>query len=171
MSKRISFLLSTLIFLFIISSIAIASTIELPKTGQKTSYATGDDGYLERGVAWPSPRFTDNGNGTVTDNLTGLMWSKNANLPNGYMTWQNALNYIASLNSGSGLADYHDWRLPNKKELQSLIDYSNHEPALPTGNPFTNVQSDYYWSSSTYADSTYYAWFVDMYDGYMYYNE
>ena len=167
--KRISFILSLLLILFM-SSIVIAGTIELPKTGQTTSYTTGDDGDLERGVAWSNPRFTDNSNGTVTDNLTGLMWSKNANLPDGYMTWQNALNYIASLNSGSGLADYHDWRLPNKKELQSLIDYSNHEPALPTGNPFTNVQSDYYWSSSTYADSTYYAWFVDMYDGYMYYN-
>ena len=49
------------------------------KTGQTTSYATGDDGDLEKGVAWPNPRFTDNSDGTVTDNLTGLIWLKNAN--------------------------------------------------------------------------------------------
>ena len=40
---------------------------------------TGSDGDLQKGVAWPNPRFTDNANGTVTDNLTGLIWLKNAN--------------------------------------------------------------------------------------------
>ena len=53
-----------------------AGTVNLPKTGQKTSYATGDDGALRKGVSWASPRFTDNGDGTVTDNLTGLVWLK-----------------------------------------------------------------------------------------------
>ena len=48
--------------------------VMLPKTGQTTSYAAGDDGALQKGVASPNPRFTDNGNGTVTDNLTGLIW-------------------------------------------------------------------------------------------------
>jgi hypothetical protein len=43
----------------------------VPKTGQTTAYVAGNDGYLEKGVAWPDPRFTDNGDGTVTDNLTG----------------------------------------------------------------------------------------------------
>ncbi len=51
----------------------------VPKTGQTTSYATGDDGILQKGVVWPIPRFKDNNNGTVTDNLTGLIWLKNAN--------------------------------------------------------------------------------------------
>ena len=51
----------------------------VPKTGQTTSYGTGDDGALQKGVAWPTPRFTDNSNGTVTDNLTRLIWMKNAN--------------------------------------------------------------------------------------------
>ena len=51
----------------------------VPKTGQTTIYAAGDDGALQKGVAWPTPRFTDNDNGTVTDNLTGLIWMKNAN--------------------------------------------------------------------------------------------
>ncbi len=51
----------------------------VPKTGMTTSYRTGDDGDLERGVALVTPRFTDNGDGTVTDNQTGLIWLKNAN--------------------------------------------------------------------------------------------
>lgn len=54
----------------------------VPKTGLTTSYAPGDDGALQKGVAWPNPRFTDNNNGTITDNLTGLIWLKNANCPN-----------------------------------------------------------------------------------------
>ena len=51
----------------------------VPKTGQTTSYDTGDDGEYQKGFEWPVPRFTDNENGTVTDNLTGLIWLKNAN--------------------------------------------------------------------------------------------
>ena len=58
----------------------------VPKTGQTTSYTTGDDGDLEMGVPWPSPRFTDKGDGTVTDNLTGLIWLKDANCFGG-RTW------------------------------------------------------------------------------------
>lgn len=50
----------------------------VPKTGQTQSYTAGDDGDLQKGVAWPTPRFAGNGNGTVTDKLTGLIWLKNA---------------------------------------------------------------------------------------------
>ena len=52
---------------------------QVMKTGQTTSYATGDDGDLEAGVAWPIPRFKDNNDGTILDTLTGLIWLKNAN--------------------------------------------------------------------------------------------
>ena len=58
----------------------------VPKTGQTISYGTRDDGDLQKGVAWPTPRFTDNNNGTVTDKLTGLIWMKNANAF-GVRTW------------------------------------------------------------------------------------
>jgi hypothetical protein len=143
-------------------------SISLPKTGQTTSYYTGDDGYLEKGVAWPTLRFTVSGD-CVTDNLTGLMWAKNANLPNGTKTWQDSLDYIASMNSGAGLCGYHDWRLPNRKELRSLIDYSKYNPALPEGHPFTNVQSSDYWSSTTYASKTDNAWYVNMWFGLVHY--
>lgn len=69
------------------------------KTGQTTSYASGDDGALQKGAAWPSPRFTDNSNGTVTDNLTGLVWLKNASCSGG-MTWAAAMGWATALESG-----------------------------------------------------------------------
>jgi len=131
------------------------------KTGQTTSYAAGDDGSLQKGVAWPNPRFTDNGDGTVTDNLTGLIWLKNANCFDTQI-WTDALAAANTLNTGEcGLTDGSAegaWRLPNIKELQSLVDYGQYEPPLPSGHPFSGVQSSYYWSSSTYADSANNAW-------------
>ena len=140
-----------------------------PKTGQATSYATGDDGNLEKGVAWPNPRFTDNGDGTVTDNLTNLVWLKNANCFGREQWWQ-ALSYSNGLASGSsGLTDGSQaggWRLPNYKELFSLVDAANYDPALPTGHPFNNVQFFYYWSSTTDPSFTIlFAFHVMMYDG------
>jgi hypothetical protein len=149
---------------------AIAGTVQLPKTGQTTSYTAGDDGVLEWGVAWPSPRFTESGD-CVTDNLTGLMWTKNSNMPGGGFSWQGALDYVANtVNSGAGTCGYSDWRLPNRKELRSLVDYSSYNPALPVGHLFTNVQANWYWSSSTVASYTGSAWVVSMNDGYMSYN-
>ncbi len=138
---------------------------EIWETGQTTSYATGDDGDLQRGVAWPSPRFTDNGDGTVTDNLTGLIWLQDANCF-GTRTWTQALSDANSLASGiCGLTDGStagEWRLTNRKELHSLTDFSQYNPALPSGHPFSNVQLDFYWSSSTYAGGTSYALDVNM---------
>jgi hypothetical protein len=138
----------------------------VPKTGQTGSYAAGDDGDLEKGVAWPDPRFTDHGDGTVTDNLTGLMWTKNADMY-GQRTWAEALSDCAGCTEGG----YNDWRLPNVRELQSLIDYGQYDPALPDNHPFDPVQSSYYWSSSTYANATGLAWYVSLYvGGYVNYN-
>ena len=125
-------------------------------------------GDLERGVAWPVPRFTDNDDGTVTDNLTGLIWLKNANCF-GSRTWSQALSDCNGLTSGScGLSDGSsagDWRLPNIRELPSLVDYGGYNPALPSGYPFDGVQSAYYWSSSTSASYPSYAWGVYMSNG------
>jgi hypothetical protein len=69
----------------------------IPQTGQEISDATGDDGDLQMGVPWPNPRFTDNGDGTVIDNLTGLMWAKNANIY-GTRTWSEALFGMSTQN-------------------------------------------------------------------------
>ena len=140
------------------------------QTGQTYSYVNGDDGNLQRGVNWPSPRFKDNNDGTVTDHLTGLVWLKNANC-GGAMNWNNALNFSNNLAEGTcGLTDGSvsgDWRLPNRKELISLVDYSVSHPSLPVGHLFQNVEpkpSTYFWSSSTKAGhgQTYDAWCVVM---------
>ena len=140
------------------------------KTGQTTSYATEDDGHLQTGVEWPIPRFTDNGDGTVKDNLTGLIWLKDANcFAFGLRTWDEALSDSNGLTSGLCLLSDGsvpgDWRLPNYKELASLVDVENYGPALPTGHPFINVQSAGYWTSSTVAISTGLAWHVHMNQG------
>src|SRR5882672_9857768 len=105
----------------------------IPQTGQTLSYADGDDGDLQTGVASPVPRFTDNLDGTVTDKLTALIWLKNANCFSS-RTWVLAVSTAQGLASGScGLLDGSlpgDWRLPNGRELHSLIDFGFFGPAL-----------------------------------------
>jgi hypothetical protein len=162
----------------------------VPETGQigqhDTNTPKADDGDATDppGSALPSPRFTDNGNGSVTDNLTGLIWLKNANCANVKANWQPALNYVVDLN-GTGKMNSNDcgdtdnntdWRLPTVKELQSLIHFGYGNPALTNdaGNAkwnttgtssFSNVISDYYWSSTSYSDGTTDAWCVSMHGG------
>ncbi len=164
------------------SPVIHASTIQLPQTGQTKCYdtagaeitcaGTGQDGDKLAGVAWPDPRFTDNSNGTVTDNLTGLIWLKNADCF-GVQDWQGALNSANVLSDGAcSLSDGSlagDWRLPNAVELGSLVDLGRNLPAIPQVHPFGNVKNDFYWLSSTYAVTDYneYAWIMDMKDGYL----
>jgi hypothetical protein len=150
---------------------AFAGTVQLPATGQTSSYGANDDGALRKGVAWPMQRFMDNVNGTVTDNLTGLIWLKNANCTEG--RWAAALNDVGNLANGQcGLTDGStagQWRLPNVKELESLMNSGESSVAawLKTQG-FNNVQSGYYWSSTTYAPSTSDAWYVSLSDGHTY---
>ncbi len=145
----------------------------VPKTGQTTSFGAGDDGALQKGVAWPNPRFTDNSNGTVTDNLTGLIWLEYPDCF-GMSNWTTALNDANTLNSGEcGLTDGSvegNWRLPNVRQLQGLIDYGRYQPALPSGHPFIGVRSAYYWTSTTHAGSSSYAWRVGLDNGRVFYD-
>jgi hypothetical protein len=96
-------------------------------------FAPGDDGDIQAGVQWPVPRFTDLDNGTVRDNLTGLIWLKNANCFD-VRSWAQALTAATNLASPScDLSDGSvagDWRLPNVKELFSLIDVGHFDPAF-----------------------------------------
>ncbi len=132
---------------------------------------------LEATAAPPAPvapiitsaatRFTDNNNGTVTDSITGLIWLKSANCNTiSPKNWDAAISAAASLASGNcGLNDGStagQWRLPSRNELQSLIDYTTYNPALLAGYPFTNVQSNVYWSSTTYAGGASFAWYVHL---------
>jgi hypothetical protein len=104
-------------------------------------------------------QFVDNGNGTISDHATGLVWSQ-ADSGSG-MNWADALSYCEGLTA----AGYDDWRLPNTKELQSIVDYSR-SPATTNSaaiDPIFNISSitseagetDYpfYWSGTTHADS------------------
>jgi quinol monooxygenase YgiN len=149
------------------------TTTRVPKTGQKTCSdplgdtipcaGTGQDGELQYGAPWPDPRFTDNGNGTITDNLTGLVWLRNAGSFEP-LSWDDALKTCNTLACpSSGLSDGSrpgDWRLPNLFEMRSLMDYSQYSPALPAGHPFVNVRNSLYWSSTTVASAPNLARFV-----------
>ena len=165
----------TVMFTLFLPVFVLADTVDLPQTGQTTCYntagavipcaGTGQDGDIQEGVPWPTPRFTVSGD-CVTDNLTGMMWSKNANLPSTYMTWYQAIDYANNLT----LCGYSDWRLPNVNELESLTNagQSNSATWLNTQG-FSNGQSSYYLSSTTFAYYTVNAWIVSMWYGYMYY--
>ena len=96
--------------------------------------------------------YLNNGNGTVTDTSTGLMWQQDT--PNA-MTWEQALSYCEN----STLAGYTDWRLPTKKELRRLVDYSRYNPAINI-TYFPDTVSSLYFASTTYAYNTNYAWGV-----------
>lgn len=143
------------------------------QTGQTVSFAPGDDGALQKGIAWPIPRFTDHGNGTFTDNLTGLIWLKQMDCL-GQETWNNALASCNSLADGQcGLTDgsvQGDWRLPNVREFTSLVDYGKVDPALPSGYPFQGYipfVSAWWWTSTTNASSdfTYVSWAIELFRG------
>lgn len=101
-----------------------------------------------------SSSLTDNGDGTVTDNDTGLMWSQ-ASASN-TKTWENALAWCENL----VLSDYNDWRLPTIKELVSLVDDDVDGLFIDAGY-FPDTTSSYYWSSTTSADYTDGAWAVN----------
>jgi Protein of unknown function (DUF1566) len=148
----------------------------VPRTGQTTSYATGDDGDLQAGVPFPTPRFTNQGNGTVRDNLTGLIWLQQAHcsaINSGPVLWVIALSRVSNLADGQcDLTDGSaagDWRLPNIKELRSLIDFNFFNPALSnaagtgqctaTDCAFSGVAVNAsYWSSTTHAENSDLAW-------------
>jgi hypothetical protein len=138
------------------------------KTGQITSYYSGDDGDLQRGVDWPAPRFTDNNDGTVTDNLTGLIWLKHADCY-GAKEWSQTLIDVSTFSNGQcGLVDGSkpgDWRLPNRKELLSLVDFSTYYPALPAGHPFINVPNSAHWCSTSNLSATSKAWAIHIWGG------
>jgi hypothetical protein len=150
----------------------------LPTTGQTTCWdsegrvipcaGTGQDGDVQAGAPLG---YTDNGDGTITDATTGLMWEKksldgtaatNPHHRDRMYTWADAFAaYAAGLNAGGGFAGYTDWRLPNIKELQSIANYEHANPsvssAFNTGcvagctvlTCSCTASSAFYWSSTT----------------------
>jgi hypothetical protein len=179
-----------------------------PASGQTTAYVTGDDGDIRAGARL---RYRDNGDGTITDRNTKLMWEKKDQSADGLHNWNNTypwqgtcsnnpgrvcgsnadcetggactpakarytiFQWVAQLNTRPCFADHCDWRIPNVRELQSIVDYETYLP--PVDAVFNNhcttgctvdgadhtmlcscTQSagsaqGYYWSSSSYAPS------------------
>lgn len=126
----------------------------------------GDDGDYQSGAIVAGTRFDDNGDGAFTDKLTGLVW---LGLPGCIVKrdWPGAVDYANKLAAGSDLCPQlddgnsaGDWRLPNIRELFSLIDLSNLAPVFADGKPFnysgdggtfTDDPFTPYWSSTSFA--------------------
>ena len=111
--------------------------------------------------AYAAP-YTDHGNGTITDQGTGLMWQGSDD--NVTRAWQGALDYC----NGLTLAGQNDWRLPNIKELESIVDDTRYNPSVDP--VFTGTKSSSYWSSTSSAVNPEEAWRVFFYDGGVYDN-
>jgi len=129
----------------------------LPRTGQTTSYADGDDGFYQAGNP-RATRFVDNLNGTVSDRATGLMRVKSSvamGAPfDAGMTWADAMSNLITLNAGAGYAGYNDWRIPNLFEGLTITDHSS--GSVPP--PFV-AYGGLHWCSTS----------IDAYYAYVYY--
>lgn len=128
----------------------------LPKTGQVTVYKGGDDGDVQAGW-WKGRKIADNktrfiakalnGDDVVIDLATGLMWPADGSGEGcafgNTATWDNSIIYL----NGLDFAGFTDWRLPNFRELSSIIDYGHYDPIFDV-TLFPNTLLDYYWSST-----------------------
>ena len=128
--------------------------------GRVWDTSTRDYSYVRcvQDATSPDVDFIDNGNGTVTDNLTGLIWQQ---IDEGTRrTWQNAIDYCDNLIWG----DSESWRLPNIKELESIVDRSSYNPSIDS--LFHNTQTrEGYWSSTSSVAKPDYSWAVSFSDG------
>jgi hypothetical protein len=206
MKKKLLAGLATVLFLLTSTGIAMAGDDAKNKTDSNNSKATGlyDNvtilqeqinslteriGRIETLLETGRPRFTDMGDGTIRDNVSGLIWLKDAscdNLPHtedGIADWMHAVVAAAVLTSGTcGLTDGSkagDWRLPSKAEWEAFMSAVYINPALVNtvgdaqwseGDAFTGVLSDAYWSltEQKYELIAYYA---NMVNGWMYAND
>jgi hypothetical protein len=120
----------------------------LPDTGQISGYTNtfGED----NDYTINAPFFTVNGNGTVTDTITGLMWQQT---DGGEMTIENATTYCSTLNLGG----YTNWRLPTAHEAFSILNHQNSNPALNT-TIFTTSLAGYWWTKDKQVGDTTKIW-------------
>jgi len=128
--------------------------LTFPQGGEKHFYVK----YVRGNSNYGHNNFQNNGDGTITDKATGLMWMQNDN--GQAISWKNALNYA----EGFSFASHNDWRLPDAKELQSIVDYArspattgsaaidplfNCTQIMDEGN---NINYPFYWASTTHAN-------------------
>ncbi len=156
-----------LLFTLILTLLSLAEGPVL-KTGQTTSYVEFDDGYYQAGKA---RRYSRSGD-VVRDNATGLEWQDNETVAKRWLTKENydagnyedtlgetATTYCANLPLDGG-----GWRLPMIEELETLVDGGKYNPSV-TENVFQDIIPGYYWSSTTAANNTSYAWSVHFNSG------
>ena len=146
-------------------------------TGQTSCYGpqgeevpcagSGQDAEEAPGLSWPEPRFEVRGE-VVLDRLTGLEWTRKANFRDWPMDWSEAFRLVRGMNRDS-FGDCRDWRLPNRRELRSLISHQTRDPALPSGHPFLDTFLAWYWTSTTAAINPAFAWYVHLEGGRMFY--
>ena len=127
---------------------------------------------------WQDSRYTLHNDGTATDTVTGLMWkvcsegqawdsSPACTGSATFLTWEAALAQPSTLNSSGGFAGHSDWRLPNSKELSSLVALNCSNPAI-NAVIFPATPSNVFWSSSPNANVSNFAWAVYFFNGYDY---
>jgi hypothetical protein len=161
---RYSALTSILIIIFLISGLTQnvqAQSYGIPKTGQNGIYHDssendlGGDGVIQAGFPLGSRRilaFYDNNDGTITDLASGLMWQKKDSFSetfgglSGQLNWTDAFSYVAGMNSPN-YGEHNDWRIPNIKELSSIINQGTWLPSIYY--IFDSMQSANYWSSTS----------------------
>ncbi len=145
-------------------------TRRLPKTGQTTSYVTGDDGQYQKGWgAGMPPRFLFRiiqGEYFTEDKATGLLWPQEVEADgwdNGNShTFASAIAYAEALTYGG----FSDWRLPNITELLSLVNHESVSPATSGTNIDFGLDARFeVWSGTTCKWNTALAWYFDSYYG------
>jgi hypothetical protein len=149
--------------LILLSSHSFSHAFRLPDSGKSKCYdsagreiacpPSGQDGAYSINTM----SFSDNGNGTLSDNRTGLMWQRNEG---GTMKWDAALSHC----EGLSLGEHQDWRLPNIKELESLTDDGAYNPVI-NGSFFPNAVAGKYWSLTSNSYSASLAWAVEFFSG------
>ncbi|WP_045212809.1 DUF1566 domain-containing protein [Desulfonatronovibrio magnus] len=128
--------------------------------GQDPTYAVGEP--------WPVPRFTLLDKDVVKDELTGLNWTRKANFFEFPLTWDQAFAEIDQLNN-QGFGGFNDWRMPNRREMRSILSHGARKPALPQDHPFADVFLGWYWTSTSSAMAPAYAWYVHLEGARMFY--
>ena len=135
-------------FHFTLAQSVLKSMKRLPDTGQTTSYTNtpGEDADYNINP----PFYLNNGNGTITDTITGLMWQQ---VDGGEMTFDKATTYANDLVLGG----FSDWRMPTVLELHSILHLDKNNPALNTIY-FTSPTAQYWWSGQKQVNDATKAW-------------
>ncbi|MCM0756075.1 DUF1566 domain-containing protein [Desulfovibrio aminophilus] len=130
---------------------------------------SGQDGEFRPGRPWPTQRFELSADGAVAlDRLTDLHWSADAD-PAGFpLSRAEAGNLVAEWRA-EARHGFDDWRLPNRRELLSLVSFGAATPCLPGGHPFRNAVSNWYWSADEAAIQPGYFWYVQFLGGRMFF--